>query len=551
MTPRLPLQTLLFAEPAAKSKRTLILDYFAGAGGASTGIEQALGRSPDVAIDHCQHAVDVHALNHPGTDHFCVDVWDVDPERHLPPGHVEMAWFSPDCRHFSRAKGGKPASKKIRGLAWVMCRVAEARRPRVLFLENVPEFVTWGPLDAEGQPIKAKAGQTFRAFVRKLERLGYAVDWRVLNAADFGAPTSRKRLVLIARCDGQPIAWPSPTHGPGRAHPYRTAGECIDWTIPCPSIFDRKRPLADATMRRIAAGLVKFVLTNPKPYLIANNTNNAPRDIDEPLGTITTGNRHFLAAPVLVQVNHGRDLDRSRSLEQPMPTITSHHGFGLVTPWFVRIGNGEREGQTPRTEDVQRPLGTIVAQGRKQGLVVAFLAKHYGGVIGHAPDRPLGTVTAVDHHSLIAAYMVKYYGQGSGQGADGPLHTIVSKDRFGLVVAFLTKFYSSARKGKKSPPPPGAPLDGPAPAVSAQGQHVGLVTVEIEGETYAVADIGLRMLSPRELARCQGFNDSFQIIGTQAQQVARIGNSVSPPMARAVVAANFPEAADNLRRAAE
>lgn len=533
-------QTFLFDEAVPELKgRGLIFDYFAGAGGASTGIEWALGRSPDVAINHCEHAVQVHALNHPATDHYCVDVWDVDPRRHLPPGHVEMAWFSPDCRHFSRAKGGKPVSQKIRGLAWVVCRVADARRPRVLFLENVPEFVTWGPLDADGAPIKEKAGKTFRAFVRRLERLGYVVEWRVLNAADFGAPTARKRLVLIARCDGQPIAWPEPTHGPERARPYRTAGECIDWSLPCPSIFERKRPLADATMRRIAAGLVKFVLTNPRPYLIANNTGNAPRDIDAPLGTITTGNRHFLASPVLVQVNHGRDINRSRSLEQPMPTITSRHGFGLVTPWFVRIGNGEREGQRWRVEEVGAPLNTITAQARRQGLVVAFLAKHYGGVVGHTPDRPLGTVTAVDHHSLVACHLTRFYGQSVGASLDSPAPVHTGCNHSGLVAAFLTKFYSSARKGRKSTPPPGAPLDDPAPVITGQGQHVGLVTVEIEGETYAVVDVGLRMLTPRELARCQGFDDSFQLVGTQAQQVARIGNSVSPPMARAVVAANL------------
>lgn len=507
MTRHLPGQTFLFGEAVPDlPRRALILDYFAGAGGASTGIEWALGRSPDVAINHCAHAVEVHALNHPSTDHYCVDVWDVDPQRHLPPGHVEMAWFSPDCRHFSRAKGGKPVSKKIRGLAWAVCRVAKARRPRVLFLENVPEFQTWGPVLADGTPDKAKAGTTFRAFVRRLERLGYAVEWRVLNAADHGAPTARKRLVLIARCDGQPIVWPEPSHGPGRPHPYRTAAECIDWSLPCPSIFDRKRPLAEATMRRIAAGVVRFVLENPRPFL--------------------------------VQVNHGRDLDRSRDLDRPMPTITSHHGFGLVTPFFVRIGNGEREGQAWRTEAVDAPLNTIVAQGKKQGLVVAFLAKHYGGVVGSKLDRPLGTITSVDHHSLVACYLTRFYGQSVGAPLDAPAPVHSGCNHSGLVAAFLTKFYTSGRKGKASAPPPGAPLDAPAPVVTGGGQHVGLVTVEIEGETYAVVDIGLRMLTPRELARCQGFDDSFQLVGTQAQQVARIGNSVAPPMARAVVAAN-------------
>ncbi len=510
MTPRLPLQTLLFAEAAPRLKRrALVFDYFAGAGGASTGIEQALGRSPDVAINHCANAVACHKLNHPSTDHIQVDAWDVDPERHLPPGDVWFVWVSPDCTHFSRAKGGRPVKKKIRGLAWITLRLAGRRLPQVLTLENVVEFRTWGPL-RRGRPIKSKAGQTFRKFIAQLEALGYQVEHRVLDAADFGAPTHRRRLILIARRDGQPIVWPEPTHGPGRAHPYRTAAECLDFSLPCPSIFERKRPLAEATMRRIAEGLRRFVLTNPKPFL--------------------------------VQVNHGRDVNRSRGLDEPMPTITSHHGFGLVTPWFVRIGNGEREGQSPRVEDVQRPLGTIVAQGRKQGLIVAFLAKHYGGVVGHTPDRPLGTVTAVDHHSVVAVHLTKFFGTSTGAPVDAPAPTITGQGQHvGLVAAFLVKYY-----GQGTAQSLGEPLH-----TIVSKARFGLVTVEIDGESYALVDIGLRMLTPRELARCQGFDDSFQLVGTQAEQVARVGNSVSPPLARAVVAALFPEAVDTLRRAAE
>lgn len=263
-------------------------------------------------------------------------------------------------------------------------------------------------------------------------------------------------------------------------------------------------------MRRIAEGLRRFVLTNPRPFI--------------------------------VQVNHGRDLDRSRSLEQPMPTITSHHGFALAVPSFVRIGNGEREGQSPRVEDVQRPLGTIVAQGRKQGLIVAFLAKHYGGVVGHTPDRPLGTVTAVDHHSVVAVHLTKFFGTSTGAPVDAPAPTITGQGQHvGLVAAFLVKYY-----GQGTAQSLGEPLH-----TIVSKARFGLVTVEIDGESYALIDIGLRMLSPRELARCQGFPDSFQLVGTQAEQVARVGNSVSPPLARAVVSALFPEAADNLRRAAE
>lgn len=478
-------QTCMFPEAVPTLKgRGIILDYFAGAGGASCGIEQALGRAPDVAINHCPHAVEVHKLNHPATDHYKVDVWDVDPRRHLPPGDVEMAWFSPNCTHFSKAKGAKPVDKKIRGLAWVMVRVAKDRRPRVLFLENVPEFVTWGPLDADGMPVKEKAGQTFRAFVRKLERLGYVVEHRVLSAADYGAPTSRKRLIMIARCDGKPIVWPAPTHGPGRAHPYRTAAECVDWSIPCPSIFDRKRPLADATMRRIAAGIQRFVLEAKRPFL----------------------------APV---------------------------GDGYVAHTMVQTGYGERAGQAPRALDLDAPLGTIVAAGQKHALVAVWMAKHYGGVVGQSVELPLGTITAKDHHSLVACHLTKFYTSGRkgkssppapGASLDDPAPTITGQGQhLGLVAAFLTKFYSGERNGQR--------LDEPLHTIVTKDRF-GLVTVAIDGETYAIADIGLRMLTPRELARAQGFSDDFKLVGTLTDQVARIGNSVAPPLAKAVVAAN-------------
>lgn len=489
-------QAFLFAEAAPElAKGNLVFDYFAGAGGASTGIEQALGRSPDVAINHCAHAVRVHALNHPSTDHYQVNVWDVDPRRHLPPGKVALAWFSPDCRHFSRAKGGKPVNKKIRGLAWIACRVAEARKPGVIVLENVAEFLTWGPL-RDGLPVKSLAGYTFRRFVRRLQKAGYEVAWRILNAADFGAPTKRMRLILIARSDGQAITWPEPTHGPGRQNPYKTAAECIDWTIPVPSIFGRKRPLAEATMRRIAAGVRKFVLDCPQPFLIANNTNNAPCSVDDPLSTITTGNRHF-----------------------------------PVVPSLIHCGNGERPGQAPRTKDIQTPLGTVVG-ARKHALVVAFLAKHYTGVVGSPLDRPLGTVTAVDHHALVACCFTKFYGScNDGAPLDAPAPTVTGQGQhFGLVAAFLTKFY----KGKHN----GQSLTEPLHTVVTKDRF-GLVVVSINGEDYAIADIGMRMLEPRELARCQGFADSFQLVGTKTDQIARIGNSVPPPLARAVVAANL------------
>lgn len=465
-------QTSLRLEP-------LILDFFAGGGGASAGIHQAVGRGPCVAINHDPAAIAMHAANHPDTLHLRENVWNVHPVRDLPAGDVWFGWFSPSCTHFSRARGGKPLSKQLRSLPWVMARVAKHRRPKVLFLENVPEFQTWGPVREDGSIVEERRGATFRAFVRRLQRLGYVTDWRVLNAADYGAPTFRKRLVMVARRDGQPIVWPEPTHGPGRALPYRTAAECIDWSLPCPSIFGRERPLAEATLRRIAEGIRRYVLGG-KPFI--------------------------------VQVNHGRDANRSRTLDEPMPTISTKHGFGLVAPTLIQTGYGERKGQAPRALDIQKPLGTIVAGGSKHALGSALIAKHYGGVVGHEMTRPLGTVTTVDHHSLVACHLTRYNGTGCGSSLDAPMPTVTTKDRFGLVAAFLARFN----------------VVGPCDAV----------TVDVGGETYAIVDVGLRMLQPRELARAQGFPDDYVLTGSKTDQVCRIGNSVSPPMARAVVAAN-------------
>ena len=418
------------------------VDLFAGGGGASEGIKWATGKAPLVAINHDQASLLMHAKNHPGTLHLCKSIYDVDP--FLPHGMpLDLLWASPDCTHFSRAKGGKPRSKEIRGLAWVIVKWAKAVRPRVIAMENVPEFLTWGPLDDDGRPIKEQSGETFDKFVAELVALGYRVEWRTLIAADYGAPTTRKRLFLVARCDGRPVVWPEPTHGPDRGLPYRTAAESIQWDIPCPSIFTRKRPLAEKTLARIAEGLKRYVVETDEPFLL------------------------------------NRDGD-------------------TLVPYGIQTRNGERKGQKPRTLNLSRPLNTITAQGSQGALVAAFLAKHYTGVIGHGLRRPLGTVTAKDHHALVAAFLVKYYGTGGQlQSLFGPMHTVVSKARFGLV------------------------------------------TVDIAGEEYAVVDIGMRMLQPRELARAQGFEDTYHLTGTKTSQIARIGNSVPPPVVRAIVAAQF------------
>lgn len=350
----------------------LIVDLFAGGGGASTGIYEATGRHPDIAVNHSAAALAVHAANHPTTRHFREDVFDVNP-REVCGGHdVGLLWMSPSCTHFSKAKGGRPLDRNVRSLAWVAVRWATEVEPRVICLENVEEFATWGPLCDAGQPIAHLAGTEFDRWTKTLRALGYVVEQRILVAADYGAPTTRKRLFIIARRDGHPIVWPEPSHGKGRASAWRTAAEIIDWSIPCPSIFERTRPLADATLKRIAEGIRRYVLTAEKPFIVPLTHQGAVRvhSLDEPMKTITAANRGELS---------------------------------LVVPTLIQTGYGEREGQTPRVPGLDKPLGTVVAGGAKHALVAGFIVKHYGGVIGHEMGRPLGTVTTQDHHSVATA----------------------------------------------------------------------------------------------------------------------------------------------------
>lgn len=457
----------------------IIVDSFAGGGGASTGIEMALGRSPDIAINHDPEALALHAVNHPTTHHYCESVWDVDPEAVCEGRPVGLMWLSPDCKHFSKAKGGKPVEKSIRGLAWVAVRWAKAVRPRVIVLENVEEFADWGPLLEDGRPCPMRRGHTFRRFVRQLSACGYVVDWQEMRACDYGAPTTRKRLFLVARRDGADIIWPAPTHGRGLAS-YRTAAECIDWSLPCPSIFERERPLAEATLRRIARGLHRYVIEAAQPFIAplrgTSSSHVSAHSVCEPLSTITGGGTHH----------------------------------ALVSPTLIQTGYGERDGQAPRVPGIDKPLGTVVAGGQKHALVAAFLAKHYGGVVGTDLRVPLGTVTSVDHHSLVQAFLLKYYGTEQDPHLGEPLHTITTKDRFGLVT--------------------------------------------VHGERYRIADIGLRMLQPRELYRAQGFPEPYQIDRdatgrpfSKAAQVRMCGNSVCPPVAAAIVGAQFAEQARRMR----
>ena len=475
-------------------KGELIVDNFAGGGGASTGIEMATGYSVDIAINHDPEAIRMHKANHPSTKHYCESVWDVDPIQACKGHPVGLAWFSPDCKHFSKAKGGKPKDKAIRGLAWVALRWAGLVRPRVIILENVEEFKTWGPLNRSHRPIKNKQGVTFKKFVKQFKELGYDVEFNELVAADYGAPTKRKRFFMIARCDGKPIKWPKHTHGPlnseevkaGLVKPYVGAYTKLDFSIPCPSIFDTSaeikekygiravRPLADKTMQRIARGIKKFVIDNQEPFIVpigyGERQGQAPRihDIREPLPTIVSSGKHYLCAPALIQYHSETSKDdvRGQMIKEPLMTVDGSNRYGLVTSFlskFYKSGTGQ---------DIREPLHTIT--------------------------------TSAGHFGEVRAFLIKYYGEGTGQDIKEPLDTITSKDRFGLVT--------------------------------------------IEGVEYQIVDIVLRMLEPKELYGCQGFPDDYIIdhdfegkTYSRTEQVKRCGNAVPPPFAQALVKANLPE----------
>ncbi len=502
----------------------LVVDNFAGGGGASTGIARAIGRDPDVAINHDPDAVAMHRANHPATEHLCQNVWQVDPREIRRRGPIALAWFSPDCTHFSKAKGGQPVKRNIRDLAWVVVLWAERAKPAVIMLENVEEFAEWGPLiDAGGgklMPCPERRGLTFRRWVGRLRALGYRVEWRELRAADYGTPTIRKRLFLIARRDGLPIVWPAPTHargGAGGLPAWRSAAECIDWAIPVPSIFERARPLADATLRRIARGVMRYVVNAAQPFIVPVTHQGDARvhPVSEPLRTVTTAKRgeHAIVVPSIVGVGQSAE----RSAADPLATITAtKRGMHGLVAAFLAQHNGGATGHR-----ASAPLSTITQLGTQQQLVAAVMHHAYtsntAGGEGN-PAEPARTVTARgQHHALVAAFLAKYYGAAIGQGAADPLHSTTSKARFGLV------------------------------------------TVTIDGVAYVIADIGMRMLAPRELFTAQGFPAGYVIdpIGpagkplTKTAQIRACGNSVCPQVAAALVRANLSgaEAVDRIAAA--
>ncbi|ALX97163.1 DNA methyltransferase [Serratia fonticola] len=614
--------------------RELTVDNFAGGGGASTGIELATGRSVDIAINHDENAIAMHETNHPDTLHYCESVYDIDPVAATAGRPVGLAWFSPDCRHFSKAKGSAPVKKEIRGLAWIIIRWILRVNPRFIPMENVEEFKTWGPLvtDENGNdyPCPDRVGETFAGFVamlttgieadhpalaeccdilgieedsddhrRLIAGLGYVVDYRELRACDYGAPTIRKRFFMLMRCDGRPIVWPEPTHGDpkslevqsGKLKPWRTAAECIDWSIPCPSIFERKRPLAENTMRRIARGIHRFVIDNPTPFIVKCNHTSTKTNYDcfrgqslaEPLQTITKTHGYALVSPHITKFRTGAT---GQECDEPLSTITAGssdrpggngHAMGMVeaklTPLIARIGQtgfgGDRmayEAGKPLTtvtskaehllvapvitrqfgnsvgHGVDEPNGTITAGGGgKSQLVATFLAKHFGGnYTGPGADlaEPAHTVTTVDHHALVTSNLIKMRGTNIGQEVTAPLQTVTAGgNHFGEVRAFLLKYYGNEKEGVS--------LADPLHTVTTNDRF-GLVTVE--GVDYQIVDIGMRMLQPHELYAAQGF-PSWYIIDqdykgkkyAKDKQVARCGNAVPPPFAEALVRANLPE----------
>lgn len=510
--------------------RPLICDSFAGGGGASTGIEMALGRSPDIAINHNPAALALHAANHPDALHLSENVWQVDPLDYVRGRHVGLAWFSPDCKHFSKAKGGKPVERNIRDLAWVVVLWAERVRPDVILLENVEEFRDWGPLvetERGLMPCPDSRGQTFEKWLKQLKRNGYKVEWRELRACDYGAPTIRKRLFLIARCDGKKIVWPKPTHGKpddadviaGRKEPWRTAAEIIDWSLPCPSIFDTTqqvfekhglravRPLADATMSRVARGVDRYVLKAKKPFLVsvAHGYSGGRREypIDDPMATVTSGGiSHAVVTPSVIRFNTGatghdareplatvtansfkkrpggaaplgviapvlsyaQQGGANRSVADPAHTITasSKDQNVLLAPTLIQTGYGEREGQAPRSLDITAPLGTVVAGGVKHALAVPTLVG-CGGRAGQSRprggDEPSATITAKADVCVVSAFVAQHNndsrrdgGVNPGRPATEPLSTITANPQQGVIAAFMSRqFGTSVGHGMEEP----------------------------------------------------------------------------------------------------
>ncbi|KQY83741.1 DNA methyltransferase [Paenibacillus sp. Root52] len=622
--------------------KEITVDNFAGGGGASVGIEFATGESPAIAINHDPDAIAMHQVNHPDTKHYCESVWDVDPRAAVDGKPVGLVWFSPDCKHFSKAKGSIPVNKNIRGLAWVAVRWAATVRPRVMMLENVQEFKTWGPVtpqrdETTGRLLKKvpdlknpkihsvvvsepgevvpydlriyypdpkRKGYTFNSFVNALKRHGYDVEWRELRACDYGAPTSRKRLFMVARCDGRPIVWPEPTHGSpdsiavlnGKLKPWRTAADIIDWSIACNSIFGRKKELADNTKRRIARGIERYIINNPKPYVKKVNYadqrsenittpfiarigqtgfggDRLQYDLEKPLTTVTTKAEHLLVSPILAPNTTQRS---GSSPNEPLYSKTINGHQLLVSPTLIQMGYTEREGQAPRVLDLDKPIGTITAAGNKFAVAEAVLARQdlpdpqkvknflvqYGDrKLQKSIENPGSNDPQTGDDSVITAHIARHFGNSIGSSLDAPIGTITAGGggKSALVTSHLIKFRGTCKDGQL--------VTEPVPTITAGGRHIGEVrtflqdyssdsnshldnygTVTIDGINYQIVDIGMRMFEPHELFAAQGFPENY-IIDVDAdgvkyskeKQIARCGNAVPPIMSKVLIQANTPE----------
>ena len=573
----------------------IIVDNFAGGGGASTGIELAAGRPVAIAINHDPDAILLHKTNHPYTEHLQASVWDVDPVEVCKGRPVGLTWFSPDCKHFSKAKGAALRDRKIRGLAWIVLRWAGTVRPRVIMLENVEEFQTWGPV-RKGKPVKKHSGKTFKQFIKQLEELGYVVEYRELVAADYGAPTTRKRFVLVARCDGKPIVWPERTHAPrdseevktGQLKPWRSAAEIIDWTLPNYSIFDSKqeikeqygvnavRPLADNTLRRVIRGVDKFTIKSGKPFIVQQKFANAAQSIDRPLTTVTAVGSHEVAQPIMApftfsntggsvgseasepvhtirsaggQVLSAANLIqyhteqsekvRGQAVTDPMQTVDAANRYGLASAQLVEYyGNGN-------PLNAADPMHTVTAHDR-EAVVCAHIDKYFNGEYKGCGDKtgdPLSTVTALPRHGLCSAHVVKFKGQELGQHPTDTLNTITATNEFAECRAVLAKVEPGRNLGRW---PQIRELLNKYCGYDLKEDEI--ILLIIRGIAYFIADITLRMLTPRELYNAMGFPVDYQIEKDykgnaygKNKQVARCGNAVCPPLAEAMVRSNFPE----------
>lgn len=577
----------------------IIVDNFAGGGGASTGIEIATGRAVAIAINHDPAAILMHKTNHPYTEHFQASVWDIDPVAVCRGRRVGLAWFSPDCKHFSKAKGAALVDRKIRGLAWITLRWAAKVRPRVIILENVEEFQTWGPV-RKGKPVKKLAGTTFRKFIRQLEELGYTVEYRELIAADYGAPTSRKRFYMIARCDGKPIVWPKPTHsktGADGLPKWRSAAEIIDWSLPCPSVFATKaeimdryglkavRPLAKNTMRRIIRGVDKFTIRSGKPFIVptgygerkgqaprvhdmdapfptvvgtgkenlckpllapvtvTNTSNSVGGTVGEPVHTVTTAGNQMLVTPFLAECNHSGG-GHIAPVTDAHKTITAKHTGGIVAPALIQYHTEQTE--HVRASGLGTPIHTVDASNR-YGLTCANLVEYYTGGRPLDVQDPMHTVTSHDREAVVAAHVVKFKGDNLGHGADEPMQTVTtSAGEFAVCKVYLAKMHGGDELGYW--PLIRDLLNEFCGYTLAEDE---VLLLEIGGALYYIADIGLRMLSPRELYNAMGFPPDYIIDRDyegheykKSAQVARCGNAVCPPVASALVRANLPEWCD-------